>query len=245
MSLKIINNGTFDNDPSADKIRINFDDVNANFLEQYTTVPQLDPATLTGQQGKALFVNALETAFELLNIPGGGDLLSSLNLSDVADAAQARLNLGLGTAAESASGDFATAVQGATADTALQSLVAGAGVTIDATDPINPIVIATAISEYLNSLAFDPSTGILTATLLSTATVTVDLSDFTVLKIDGYKVDKGSGNVNFTAWEVGDFGEGWDQANNRKVAFKVNTLPVVTGGVLQDANLSFATDSEI
>jgi len=32
---QIINNGSFDNDPSADKIRINFDDANSNFTELY------------------------------------------------------------------------------------------------------------------------------------------------------------------------------------------------------------------
>jgi hypothetical protein len=42
-------------------------------------------------------------------------------LSDLANAGTARTNLGLGTAATTAATDYATAAQGATADSALQS----------------------------------------------------------------------------------------------------------------------------
>lgn len=53
---------------------------------------------------------------------GTGALVAANNLSDLVSVSTARTNLGLGTAALSATGDFATAAQGALADTAVQSL---------------------------------------------------------------------------------------------------------------------------
>ena len=50
-----------------------------------------------------------------------GALIATSNLSDLTNVAAARTNLGLGTAATTASTDYATAAQGALADSALQS----------------------------------------------------------------------------------------------------------------------------
>jgi len=60
------------------------------------------------------------TVANLVAVAPQGDLESANNLSDLANAATARTNLGLGTAATTASTDYATAAQGATADSATQ-----------------------------------------------------------------------------------------------------------------------------
>lgn len=51
---------------------------------------------------------------------GAGDMVAANNLSDLANIVTARANLGLGTAATTAATAYATAAQGATADTAVQ-----------------------------------------------------------------------------------------------------------------------------
>ena len=70
-------------------------------------------------------------------------LAKTANLADLTDIPEARDNLGLGTAATAASSAFATAAQGTKADTAIQSIVEGPNITIDNTDPRNPIISST------------------------------------------------------------------------------------------------------
>ena len=75
------------------------------------------------------------TVTNLLSQAPQGDLEAANNLSDLSNAATARTNLGLGTAATTASTDYATSSQGSLADTAIQP----SGITnmVETTDSID------------------------------------------------------------------------------------------------------------
>jgi hypothetical protein len=252
MAVQTINNGTFDNDGSAEKIRLAFEKAKDMFTEIYAAIP-LD-AGLSGQTGKFLRVNGAGDGYELVNLTGGGDLLAANNLSELASASTSRTNLGLKTAAvadlideDTMSSDSATKLPSqqsvkAYVDGKIVAYAAGAGITIQTTSPYSasaPGIIADDVGEFLANASFAASTRILTLTMESGGTITVDLSAHTVLLIDGYEVIKGSGKNNMTTIELTDKIKGWLSAT-RYINGIVNTIPYATEG-----NIDFVQDETI
>lgn len=120
---------------AADAALAALDSFDDRYLGQKTSDPSLD------NDGNALVAGALyfNTTSDVMKVYEGsvwvaayaslsGALLVANNLSDVSSASSARTNLGLGTAATQNTGAFATAAQGAKADTALQSSDIGTNV---------------------------------------------------------------------------------------------------------------------
>ena len=101
-----------------------FDDVYLGSKASDPTVDNDGDPLVSG----ALYYNTTTNALKVYKVSSwatltdsdAGGLLASNNLSDLTSAATARTNLGLGTAATTASSDYATAAQGALADTSVQ-----------------------------------------------------------------------------------------------------------------------------
>lgn len=233
MSYQEINNGSFDNDSSAEKVRLSFGKVNSMLSEIFTKLP-LD---LIGHSGKVMVVKATEDGFELVALSGGGDMLGANNGSDFTNPADVRFNLGLGSASTKGESYFATAAQGNKADSALQSVQAGTGITIDVTDPNNPIIINDETNDYVSSGVIDYANEKIVLTLVSSGTVDIDVTGIKPV-IDGFETVKGSGNTDYTAHEVGDYCSGWD--GDRFCAFKVEGLPIST-----ESNRAYAIKGDV
>ena len=111
---------------SAASAASSYDDFDDRYLGAKSSAPSVD------NDGDALITGALyfDTTSDSMKVYSGsswldayaslsGALIATNNLSDLNNVSTARTNLGLGTAATTASTDYATAAQGTTADNAL------------------------------------------------------------------------------------------------------------------------------
>lgn len=115
---------------SATSAAASYDSFDDRYLGAKASDPTLDndgDALVTG----ALYFNSTDDVMKVYDGSSwvaayaslSGTLVATNNLSDVSSASASRTNLGLGTAATTASTDYATAAQGTLADSALQNLV--------------------------------------------------------------------------------------------------------------------------
>jgi len=131
-----------------------------SFDDRYLGAKASDPTT--DNDGNALVAGALyyNTTSDVMKVYEGsvwvaayaslsGALLATNNLSDLANATSARTNLGLGTAATTASTDYATAAQGTLAASAQQPPSEGAFVNGDKTK-LNGIEASADVTDTAN-----------------------------------------------------------------------------------------------
>ena len=114
-----------DAETARDNAQASFDSFDNIYLGEKTADPTVDNSGDPLQTG-ALYFNTVDNAMKVYNgvvwvaafVSLSGALIAVNNLSDLANAEAARINLGLGSAATTNSTDYATSTQGSNADTA-------------------------------------------------------------------------------------------------------------------------------
>ena len=202
---------------NAETVYDNFDD---RYLGDKASNPTLD------NDGNALLTGALyfNTTDGVMKVYDGSDwlaayaslsgaLIANNNLADLENTTAARTNLGLGTAATTASTDYATAAQGALADTALQSYTVTEG---DVT--AHEAALSITESQISDFGTYEPADGdilkadtadTLTASFRGTVTTDNDLS-FDMNVTNNFKCTPASGAaLTFTNITAGQSGNIW------------------------------------
>lgn len=179
-----------------------------NFDDRYLGAKSSDP--LLDNDGEALLAGALYfndvsevmklytgSAWVAAYVSGADYLAKANNLSDLTSASTARTNLGLGTAATTASTDYATAAQGALADTATQPGDLGTAAALDVGTGANNVV-------QLDGTGALPAVDGSNLTNVSSVANLNDLTDVDTTGVaDGETIVYNSGT---SSWEPGQAG---------------------------------------